>query len=89
MAFRAGDTIGRWGGDEFVAFVEAGGAEMARIEGALEKPFALEGASRPIEVGAAVGAATWRPNETASELLHRADFAMYEEKLRRAGPVRA
>jgi diguanylate cyclase (GGDEF)-like protein len=84
-AFRAGDTIGRWGGDEFVAFVEGGAAEMARIKAALEKPFSLEGVGRPITVGAAVGAASWRPGETASELLHRADFAMYEEKLRRAG----
>lgn len=84
-AFRRGDTIGRWGGDEFVAFVEGGTAEMARIKAALEKPFAIDGVERPIPVGAAVGAAAWRANETASELLHRADFAMYEEKLRRAG----
>jgi diguanylate cyclase (GGDEF)-like protein len=84
-AFRAGDTIGRWGGDEFVAFVEGGSAEMIRIQAALEKPFAIEGVSSKIAVGAAVGAASWRSNETAAELLHRADFAMYEEKLRRAG----
>ena len=38
-AFRAGDTIGRWGGDEFVAFVEGGAAEMARIKAALEKEY--------------------------------------------------
>jgi diguanylate cyclase (GGDEF)-like protein len=84
-AFRAGDAIGRWGGDEFVAFVESGNAEMLRIKAVLEKPFTIEGVGRPIVVGAAVGAAAWRPNDTASELLHRADFAMYEEKLRRAG----
>jgi diguanylate cyclase (GGDEF)-like protein len=84
-AFRAGDTIGRWGGDEFVAFVEGGVAEMARIKAAMEKPFAIEGVERPIAVGAAVGAAAWSANESVSELLRRADFAMYEEKLRRAG----
>lgn len=84
-AFRAADTIGRWGGDEFVAFVEGGSAEIARIQAALEKPFAVEDAGSKVAVGAAIGAATWRAGDSASELLHRADFAMYEEKLRRAG----
>lgn len=88
-AFRPGDTIGRWGGDEFVAFVDADQSEaqkqMTRVRESLAEHFLIEGGQRRVAIGAAVGAATWKPNDTASELLHRADFAMYEEKLRSAG----
>ena len=88
-AFRATDTIGRWGGDEFVAFVDAGISEaesrITRVRDSLSERFIIDNAPQGIEIGAAVGAATWQPNDPASDVLHRADFAMYEEKLRRAG----
>jgi diguanylate cyclase (GGDEF)-like protein len=83
--FRFTDAIGRWGGDEFVAFVDAAEAQqhLTRVKKAMIEQFELAGASERVTIGAAVGAATWDPGESASELLQRADFAMYEEKLRR------
>jgi diguanylate cyclase (GGDEF)-like protein len=83
----ADHTIGRWGGDEFVAFVEGGTAEAralaARVRGSFGKPFAIESVRPNTLLGAAVGMAVWTPNDTAAELLRRADFAMYEQKGRR------
>ena len=88
-SFRATDTIGRWGGDEFVAFVDGDQTEarthMTRVRNAMRETFLIDSVPQGIVLSAAVGAATRRPNDSASELLHRADFAMYEEKLRKAG----
>lgn len=88
--FRSTDFIGRWGGDEFVALVQMDlvGAEtyIARIAESMASEFVIaagEGA-RSVRIGAAVGVAAWRPGDTTTEVLHRADFAMYEEKLRHA-----
>src|SRR6185437_3331629 len=84
-AFRFTDAIGRWGGDEFVAFVDAAEAQqhVTRMKKAMIEQFELAGALKRVTVGAAVGSATWQAGESASDLLQRADFAMYEEKLRR------
>jgi two-component system chemotaxis family response regulator WspR len=87
-AFRATDAVGRWGGDEFVALTDANSADIhtlvARIRESLADDFVIgSGADeRRVKVGAAIGVATSKANDTASGLLHRADFAMYEEKLR-------
>jgi len=90
-AFRAKDVVGRWGGDEFVALMDpsSGSVEtgISRIAECLTDAFVVwkDGDRHGVFIGAAVGVATWNPGDTATELLHRADFAMYEEKLRRAG----
>ena len=87
MAFRASDTIGRWGGDEFVALVDSENveAQIARVAECLASDFAISDEQKRIRIGAAVGAAARRPDDSATSLLHRADFAMYEVKLRTAG----
>jgi diguanylate cyclase (GGDEF)-like protein len=89
LAFRSTDATGRWGGDEFVAFVDADAAEaqpqIRRIRDSLSEHFVISGSQNRVSIGAAVGSATWRPNDTASAVLHRADFAMYEDKLRTGG----
>ena len=86
-AFRTTDAIGRWGGDEFVALVDTAGiqAQISRVSQCLAEDFAIDDRLTGIRIGASVGAAAWRPGDSASSLLHRADFAMYEEKLRKAG----
>jgi diguanylate cyclase (GGDEF)-like protein len=86
-AFRASDVIGRWGGDEFVALVDSENvqAQIARVAECLAADFAISDEQKRIRIGAAVGAAARMPGESATSLLHRADFAMYEVKLRAAG----
>ncbi|MFP5077873.1 putative bifunctional diguanylate cyclase/phosphodiesterase [Rhizobium sp. YIM 134829] len=75
-------TIGaaRLGGDEF-ALLERGPVNPVLIEELLSlfrRPFLIDG--RPIEVGASIGSATADGSTTPSELLRRADMALYRAK---------
>ena len=86
--FRSTDIVGRWGGDEFVALVEANSADtqthMSRIAEVFSREFAISSGDveQCVRIGAAVGVADWRPGETVAEVLQRADAEMYEQKLR-------
>jgi len=88
LAFRSTDIVGRWGGDEFVALVDPTLVDtlshVARIAEALSQEFVIRcgDVEQGISLGAAVGVATWRPGETITEVLQRADAEMYEQKLR-------
>ncbi len=88
LAFRSTDIVGRWGGDEFVALVDPTlvdtPSHVARIAEALSHEFAIRcgDTEQRVSLGAAVGVATWRPGETITEVLQRADAEMYEQKLR-------
>jgi two-component system chemotaxis family response regulator WspR len=88
LAFRSSDIIGRWGGDEFVALVEADGAATQACALRITESFAREFAipfgetERRVNVTAAVGIATRRRGETIAAVLQRADAEMYEQKLR-------
>jgi diguanylate cyclase (GGDEF)-like protein len=86
-AFRSSDMIGRWGGDEFVALVDSENAQaqVSRVAECMAAEFAISDAQKQIRIGAAVGTAARRAGDSGTSLLHRADFAMYEVKLRRAG----
>jgi diguanylate cyclase (GGDEF)-like protein/PAS domain S-box-containing protein len=83
-SIRTGDVAGRLGGDEFVAILDpVAGAEEAemigdRIAERLSGDRILtNGVAR---CGGSVGVAVARPGETASEVLHRADQALYAAK---------
>jgi diguanylate cyclase len=87
---RAGDTPGRLGGDEFAIVLEdiegAGtpAAVAGRVLRALEAPIPF--GERHFVVGASVGAAVAESTGiTPSDLLHRADVAMYAAKKSRTG----
>jgi adenylate cyclase len=88
LAFRSTDIIGRWGGDEFVALMDASLSEaqanISRITALLSDEFVISSGEivQRVSVGAAIGIATWRPGETVTEVLQRADAEMYEQKLR-------
>jgi diguanylate cyclase (GGDEF)-like protein len=88
VAFRSTDIIGRWGGDEFVALMDASLSEaqanISRITDVLSNEFMISTGetTQRVRIGAAIGVATWQLGESVSEVLHRADAEMYEQKLR-------
>jgi diguanylate cyclase (GGDEF)-like protein len=90
---RAGDSVARLAGDEFVVVCEdldrAGAADLAdevesvarRLRGVFGAP--VHHADLEVAVSASVGAAVSRVGVTAAQLLIDADAAMYDEKHRR------
>lgn len=85
----AGVPVGRLGGDEFLAIVPgADPASSRRLARRIIKAVEATGTNRtPFPLSASVGIATGAPGETADELLHRADQAMYRAK--GSGPGRS
>jgi diguanylate cyclase (GGDEF)-like protein/PAS domain S-box-containing protein len=82
---RREDTIARFGGDEFVAILNAPAGQQSeltqaagRILSVFDKPFQVAGVERRISAsaGLAVGGGT----ETAEEIIGNADAAMYRAK---------
>jgi diguanylate cyclase (GGDEF)-like protein len=83
---RETDLVARFGGDEFVVVCEAGSTDeldplLARIHTAVTAP--IDVTVSAVEVGATIGLATTSVAlEDMTELLERADRAMYQAKPR-------
>jgi diguanylate cyclase (GGDEF)-like protein len=81
---RAGDTLARYGGDEFLLLCEDPAQEAAalrlteHVRLALAGPFRLTG--QEVTIGSSVGAVISAGDLGADELISRADQAMYREK---------
>ena len=82
---REGDTVARLGGDEF-AILPAGVADLSaavavalKIQQVCERGFSLDGET--IHVSPSIGIALFPEHgDTTTDLLHRADLAMYSAK---------
>jgi diguanylate cyclase (GGDEF)-like protein len=85
---RAGDPVGRLGGDEFlVVLPHADGGHAGAVVRQLAAALADE-ATLPSGVGYSLGLATATTSEAAVALLARADRALYEAKRHGDGAVR-
>ena len=84
---RSGDVAARVGGDEFLVLasdVEDPSAALLlaeRIRGVLDAPIMVEGNERQeVRLSFSIGVATSRPEDSPTELISRADEAMYRAK---------
>ena len=85
-ASRSTDVIGRWGGDEFLIFLDGGISEAEARVKRLQKwvcgDYTLRGreGTLKLRLNASIGIAEHRAQETLQMLVSRADAAMYERK---------
>ena len=86
---RAGDTVARFGGDEFIVLLDSvtGPEDAARVAAkvldAVRAPFRLEG--HEVAIAASVGVSVYpRDGTSPDELVRSADAAMYRDKHERS-----
>jgi diguanylate cyclase (GGDEF)-like protein/PAS domain S-box-containing protein len=82
-AVRPADTVGRFGGDEFVVVAENVGVDALvgvadRITEQMNEPFWFNGSDVGVQVS--IGLTVSRPGSTSQSLLSEADAAMYRAK---------
>lgn len=84
-SLRPTDTVGRWGGDEFLAIVRNVRRDVLkklaeRCVRLAEQTLILSNDDRLTRLSISIGATVPHDGETAEQLIHRADAAMYKSK---------
>lgn len=83
-ALRSFDTLGRWGGEEFVAIIKSVSSEqlykIASKFRILVEQSSLDVESATVQVTISIGATLAQPGDTARSLLKRADQLLYQSK---------
>jgi len=85
------DTVGRWGGDEFVAIIN--GVDERQLKQTAERFQALVGGTHweergeTVKISLSTGATLARHDDTAETLIRRADELMYKSKALSGQPV--
>jgi diguanylate cyclase (GGDEF)-like protein len=83
-AARRYDSVGRYGGDEFVVVMpDSGGEDAAHVASRLVSSLKRARLDGEGDVGASAGVATWRPHVGGAELVAEADAAMRRAKTSR------
>jgi diguanylate cyclase (GGDEF)-like protein len=86
LSLVAGETVARFGGDEFTVLVplvhapSEAALRAERVQHALATPFELEG--HTVVITASIGIALGRPGSYPEDVLRHADVAMYRAKAR-------
>ncbi len=84
--FAPSDTVGRWGGDEFIGMIEGHIDKAVKYHDRLERwafgdySIMVGNQSHKISLCGAVGIAEWNGAESARDLIGRADRELYEAK---------
>jgi diguanylate cyclase (GGDEF)-like protein len=84
---RGHDTVGRWGGDEFIIVLDCdlvgANQQLDRTKKWMFGEYKIQtGGSAEVKVSvtASIGLAQWQPGESISDIIERADNSMYAEK---------
>jgi len=82
---RAKDTIGRWGGEEFIGLIKVDSLEglmilSEKLRVLVEKSSYTLSNSKEIKVTISIGGTLYKEGESHTDLIHRADELMYYSK---------